>query len=148
MTHPITRYALALIFSSDYQEVLTLEKRSGPALLLGKICGVGGKLDPVESALEAVVRETREETLLELDPTRLALVARCSGDGWEMSVFSGSADLSLARQGEKEPVAARRVADLFLAATAAPDTLSPDLAVFLAIALQQRTRPFQADLRF
>lgn len=144
----ITRYALCLIFSPDYQRVLTLEKRSGPALLIGRICGVGGKIDPGETDAQAAVRETREEACLELAPETLRLSAVCSGAGWEMSVFSCVADLSLARQGAAEPIQERRVSDLLLAATQAPDTLSPDLAVFLTIALQQRTRPFEARLSF
>lgn len=143
-----TRYVLCLVFSPDHQRVMTLEKRSGPALLLGRICGVGGKIEPGETEEQAASRETREETHLDIDPSRWRPVARCSGDGWQMRVLSCQADLSGARQGEHEPIAERPVRELLLAAIDAPDSISPDLAVFLAMALQQRQRPFDAQLLF
>jgi len=48
-----------LMFIVRGDEVLLIEKKRG--LGAGKINGPGGKIDPGESALEAVIRETEEE---------------------------------------------------------------------------------------
>ena len=52
-------------------EVLLGDKRTG--LGQGKVVGVGGKLDPGESAQDAAVREVREETGVRIDAGDLRL---------------------------------------------------------------------------
>ena len=51
-----------LMFIVKGERVLLIEKKRG--LGAGKINGPGGKIDPGETALEAVIRETREELLI------------------------------------------------------------------------------------
>lgn len=58
MWKPDVRSALCYIRRGD--EVLLIRKKRGWGA--GKISGPGGKLEPGESAEEAAVRETREET--------------------------------------------------------------------------------------
>ncbi len=48
-----------LMFIVQGDEILLIEKKRG--LGAGKINGPGGKIDPGETALEAVIRETEEE---------------------------------------------------------------------------------------
>ena len=48
-----------LMFIVQGDEILLIEKKRG--LGAGKINGPGGKIDPGETALEAVIRETQEE---------------------------------------------------------------------------------------
>lgn len=50
-------------------EVLLGDKRTG--LGMGKIVGIGGKLDPGESPCDAAVREVREEVGVELEASDL-----------------------------------------------------------------------------
>lgn len=51
-------------------EILLIEKKRG--LGAGKINGPGGKIDPGETPLEAVIRETQEELLVTpIDPIKL-----------------------------------------------------------------------------
>ena len=54
--------------------VLLGEKKRGE-IGTGMLSGPGGKLDPGETLPECLVRETREELGIELDPTSLELVA-------------------------------------------------------------------------
>ena len=51
-----------LMFIIKDGQILLIEKKRG--LGAGKINGPGGKIDPGETALEAVIRETQEELLI------------------------------------------------------------------------------------
>ena len=53
-----------LVFITREEEVLLIHKKTG--LGAGKINGPGGKLEPGESAMEAAVREVREELCIEV----------------------------------------------------------------------------------
>jgi len=64
---------LGIIFHQDRTIVLG-EKKKGE-IGTGVLCGPGGKLDPGETLEECLIRETREELLIELDPASLELVA-------------------------------------------------------------------------
>lgn len=55
-----------LLFLVKEGQVLLIHKKTG--LGQGKINGPGGKLEPGETALQAAVRETREELQVEVDP--------------------------------------------------------------------------------
>ena len=55
-------------------KILLGEKKKGE-IGTGVLSGPGGKLDPSETLKECLVRETREELEIELDPTSLVLVA-------------------------------------------------------------------------
>lgn len=54
--------------------VLLGEKKKGE-IGTGILSGPGGKLDPGETLLECIIRETREELEIELDPATLEKVA-------------------------------------------------------------------------
>ena len=62
-----------LCFITRGHQILLLERRREPNLGLWN--GVGGKLEPGESPRQAILREIREETGLELDEVRFAGVA-------------------------------------------------------------------------
>lgn len=63
---------LALVCDGD--EVLLAEKKKGE-IGTGILSGPGGKLDPGESLIECVIRETKEEWNIELHPEGLEQVA-------------------------------------------------------------------------
>ncbi len=56
-------------------EILLGEKKKGE-IGTGIVCGPGGKLDPDETLETCLIRETREELEIELDPASLEAVAR------------------------------------------------------------------------
>jgi 8-oxo-dGTP diphosphatase len=64
---------LGLILQDNH--VLLGEKKKGE-IGTGVLCGPGGKLEPWETLEEGMIRETREELGIELDPASLELVAR------------------------------------------------------------------------
>lgn len=58
-----------LMFVTKEDDVLLIRKKRGHGA--GKINGPGGKIDPGESPLEGAIRETREETGIEVQQARL-----------------------------------------------------------------------------
>lgn len=57
----------------DDKVLLGIKKRG--EIGTGILCGPGGKLEPGETPAEGVIRETREELEIELDPASLELAA-------------------------------------------------------------------------
>jgi 8-oxo-dGTP diphosphatase len=57
----ITKYCEGFIFTPDYRKILLIEKNR-PAKLAGLLNGIGGHIEEGETSLEAIVRETLEET--------------------------------------------------------------------------------------
>lgn len=56
------RYVTGLLFNERLTQVLLQKKNRGPAGVSGKYNGHGGKIEEGESPIEAIVRETIEET--------------------------------------------------------------------------------------
>lgn len=54
-------YCVGLLFDDDMEIVVTIEKTRGPAIVVGKLNGVGGKVEFGESPLQAMMREFEEE---------------------------------------------------------------------------------------
>jgi 8-oxo-dGTP diphosphatase len=80
-----------LCFVLENGRVLLIRKKRG--LGAGKINGPGGRIDPGEGALEAAVRETREETgLLPLDLKKAGELLFQFADGYALhcTVFKAS----------------------------------------------------------
>jgi len=61
------RYVLGFMFSPDLWQVLLIRKEK-PSWQAGLLNGIGGKIEPGEMPLAAMVREFREETGLDTDP--------------------------------------------------------------------------------
>ncbi|ABN67797.2 predicted protein [Scheffersomyces stipitis CBS 6054] len=58
------KYTLGLIYCPETNEILLLNRYKSP--WMGKWNGVGGKLDADETPLQCIVRETKEETGLDI----------------------------------------------------------------------------------
>ena len=85
--HLPTRFTLGFAFTTDGSRVVLLEKQS-PAWQRGKLNGVGGKVEPDETALEAMVREFTEETGVATEPARWRHYAELSGSAFHVDVYS------------------------------------------------------------
>ncbi|GAB4243867.1 MAG: hypothetical protein OHK005_08470 [Candidatus Methylacidiphilales bacterium] len=81
-----------LLFVLDGSQLLLIEKKRG--LGAGKVNGPGGRIDPGESAIEAAVRETREEVgITPIDPREVGRLRFQFLDGYSLhcTVFIASA---------------------------------------------------------
>lgn len=124
------RYVVGFYFSSDASQVLLIEKLS-PAWQRGKLNGVGGKVEPQDTAkafdtlalrstVFAMCREFKEEVGIDTDPGTWRECLTVEGEDWEMSVFAGFGDLDAAQHIEAErPVV--------VPVSALPDNVIPNL---------------------
>ena len=103
------RYSIGFAVSHDGQHVLLLQK-GRPDYLAGRWSGVGGHVEPGETACEAMSREAQEEADLDgLDWRHIGVVERAAGPdrpGAHIEVFAAFADLRRARTLTDEPVQA------------------------------------------
>jgi 8-oxo-dGTP diphosphatase len=99
-TH-VQEYVCGFLFSPDRARVLLIRKRR-PAWQAGKLNGVGGKIEPRETAPEAMRREFHEETGLHVSDWQHVVTLRGpddfgSGRGWAGHFFRAFGDAASAR---------------------------------------------------
>lgn len=129
-------YVLGLLFSEDLSSIVLIRKNR-PAWQAGLLNGVGGKIEPGEQPLYAVVREFREETGVATDPLRWRAFAELSGDDFIVHCFAAfnTATLSAVKSATDEQVAAVPVARVARAACVL------NLRWLIPLALESRERP-------
>lgn len=82
MTTTRYKYTLGFIYCPETEQVLFLNRQKLP--WMGRWNGVGGKLDPEESPLECIIRETEEETGLKVSLYKDKGVLRWARDGADL----------------------------------------------------------------
>jgi 8-oxo-dGTP pyrophosphatase MutT (NUDIX family) len=84
------RWCLGFVFSTDLRQVVLLRK--GKSLHVGLWNGLGGALekDDLGSSMNAMVRECKEESGLDISLTRWTDVGKLIGgnDSWQVDIFS------------------------------------------------------------
>ena len=122
------RYCCGFAFSKGDDLVLLIQKNR-PDWQRGRFNGIGGKIEFGETPLDAMIRETKEETGLEDLPWEPFAVL--SGMGWEVFFF-------VARN--VDVVAARQLTDEMLAvcpSDALPNNVIPNLKALIPLALDK-----------
>ena len=94
-------YACGFLFSPDRKRVLLIRKRR-PAWQAGKLNGLGGKVEPGETPLQAMRREFREEAGVDMAEWQEVLTLSGaddagSGVGWRGHFFRAFGDLEAPR---------------------------------------------------
>ena len=94
-------YACGFLFSRDRRRVLLIRKRR-PAWQAGKLNGLGGKIEPGETPLQAMRREFREEAGVDLAEWQEVLTLSGgddagSGVAWRGHFFRAFGDLDAPR---------------------------------------------------
>ena len=77
------RYTVGYIFTSNYGKVLLMTKNR-PDWQVGKLNGIGGKIEAGESDLAAMVRECHEESALVIPEDQWTTICVMSGSDWEV----------------------------------------------------------------
>lgn len=98
-------YCLGFVFSPDQDKVLLIQKRSTDKYNPNCWNGLGGKVEKNETPLEAMVRETKEEASLRVDPEYWSEMGVISDDEtYTVHVFSSMALLDAASTSTDEEV--------------------------------------------
>lgn len=79
------KYVIGFAFWRD--QVLLLHKKKGPAYVVGRLNGVGGKIEEGEETIHAMVREFMEETGVETWPSAWEHVTTINGEDYELRVL-------------------------------------------------------------
>jgi 8-oxo-dGTP diphosphatase len=85
------RYVLGFAFD-EAGKVVVLIRKLKPAWQAGKFNGVGGKVEPGETNLEAMVREFKEETTVETSAADWRQFAYMGSKDWSVDVFCAFSD--------------------------------------------------------
>ena len=96
---PFVAYVAGFLFDAEKSRVALIRK-SKPAWQRGKLNGIGGKIEAGESAIEAMIREFREETGHTHEEWRNFL--EMGGPDWSVSFFAGVGDVDALQSAEPE----------------------------------------------
>lgn len=97
-------YTLGFIFNKGFSDVLLMHKNR-PEWQVGKLNGVGGKIEEGEDSAEGMVREVWEETGVRTDKEDWNYFGEIKGKGWRVDlyalVYAGAVDDFSAATDEK-----------------------------------------------
>lgn len=80
------KYVLGFAFADQDEFVLLVRKTRGPSINIGKLNGVGGKVELGEDSMAAMIREFKEETGCTAMWRKIGIF---SGDGWCIDLYRG-----------------------------------------------------------
>lgn len=80
------------LFTEDRSKVCLLRKNGKLSYMSGKLCAPGGKVEPGESFIEAVIREFREETGVHFEEWQ-KFGAYTNNEGRLIVMFAGFSDV-------------------------------------------------------
>ncbi len=84
-------YVCGFMFSENRNKVALISKLK-PEWQKGKLNGIGGKIEPGEGYLNAMVREFKEETGVETTTDEWKTFAYLSGTDWSVNFFRSFSD--------------------------------------------------------
>lgn len=79
-------YTLGFIFSQDTFEVLLMHKKR-PDWQVGRINGVGGRVEPNEESADCIVREVLEETGVQTQRDNWAYFGVIKSANWQVDLY-------------------------------------------------------------
>lgn len=80
-------YTLGFIFNHDLSEVVLMHKNR-PDWQVGKLNGVGGKIEPGEESVACIAREVLEETGVETQKADWVYFGEIKADAWRVDLYA------------------------------------------------------------
>lgn len=138
------RYVLGFAVSEDGTLVALIKKNRGPAENIGKWNGLGGKLEVGETPEDAMSREFKEESGVEIPAADWEQIAIMEGRDWYIDVFSArTSGVGDVMTMEDETVALARVGALL-----EPGRIQTANIVPVLVALAVSPSSFRRPVRF
>ncbi|MDO8617654.1 MAG: NUDIX domain-containing protein [Candidatus Uhrbacteria bacterium] len=99
------KYTLGFIFNASLDKVLLMHKLK-PDWQVGKLNGLGGKMEDEEDGIRGIQREIKEEAGLNTEPSDWIYIGTLHSATWTMEVFGYiyTGDLTDAKSLEEERV--------------------------------------------
>ena len=127
------KYTVGLIFDQEAKNVLLLRKNY-PGWMAGRLNGIGGKIEGNETALECMIRESKEETTIQDENWRF--IGDVCGDGFLVSWFAiYGQDFSKIDAKTSERLKVVSVAEMFEANWQTLNNIMPHVKLFTCLAL-------------
>ena len=82
-------FVLGFLFSEDSSKVLLINKTK-PTWQVGKLNGIGGKVEALETNVNAMIRECKEES--DIEYRNWQYYTSLEGADWSISVYKGFTD--------------------------------------------------------
>jgi 8-oxo-dGTP pyrophosphatase MutT (NUDIX family) len=98
-----TEYCLGFYFNTEETSVILINKLR-PDWQAGHLNGVGGKVEPGEAVVDAMVREFAEETGIKTQSKDWQYYATIEGGDWRVSVFRTHGTLDPQPLTDEKPV--------------------------------------------
>lgn len=102
------KYCLGFVFNVEKTHVLLIRKNR-PEWQAGNLNGIGGKVEPGETYLEAMVRETEEETGLVIE--HWTAFANMSGKHFSVECFHAESESIFKAQSLTDEVVTQEIID-------------------------------------
>lgn len=106
----ITYYVVGFLFSDDLKHV-ALIKKARPAWQAGLLNGIGGKLEPGETSLQAMTREFYEEAGLDINDWR-HFATLSENEHYKLDVYATVGDLNALKTQTEEAICVHALEDL------------------------------------
>jgi 8-oxo-dGTP diphosphatase len=101
-------YVAGFLFDKFFERVVLIRKQK-PAWQKGKLNGVGGKIEPGETPLEAMRREFCEETGMDVQNWRS--FCNLGGDDWTVHFFFATGEVENAKTTTEEEIGVWDISD-------------------------------------
>lgn len=122
-------YVCGFYFNEARTKVVLVEKLRGPDAVIGKLNGVGGKVEKMETPWEAMVREFEEEAGVRTKTHDWNLFLTLAGEWGTVHFLRTTGDISVVRQMEDEDISVYAVDSWYIR-----DRVVPNLTWILPLA--------------
>lgn len=133
-----THYVNCILMSEDRSEICVIFKQRGPSEVLHKFNFIGGKVEPDENLQQAVIREVKEETGLDLNGETIDLLLSVEEEHYLLDnhvAFIPKWKLRQARTCESEKISILTTENLLHELNELPNKYAPSFKMLFNAAL-------------
>lgn len=139
-----THYVNCILMDEDRTEICVIFKKRGPSEVINKFNFIGGKVEPNENIQNAVIREVKEETSIDLSNENISLILTVENEFYRLDnhvVFVPKHKLHQARTCEDEKISILSTDSVKMELKELPNKYAPSFKMLFeaAIGFSQET---------